>query len=49
LGEYGGDALPTKLGFIIKKPDSIFKIGENIFVAPVIHANWATLMNHSKK
>jgi SET domain-containing protein len=47
LGEYGGDLIPMKFANLIKKYDSIFKIG-NFYIGPIITANWAVLMNHSK-
>ncbi len=36
-----------KLANLIKKQDSIFKIG-NMYIGPVLTANWAVLMNHSQ-
>lgn len=39
--------MTTKHGKYIKKPDSIFKIGKNFFIAPILKGNWANLMNHS--
>jgi SET domain-containing protein len=38
-----------KFGFLIKKGDSIYELGSEHFIAPIIHANWATLINHSGK
>jgi hypothetical protein len=46
LGEYGADLVPLKYANLIKKADSIFKIG-NFYLGPIITANWAVLMNHS--
>lgn len=48
LGEYAGDLIPLKLANLIKKEDSIFKIG-NFYIGPILTANWAVLMNHSNE